>query len=177
LRFNLRIKKFGHTLFIMLSETQTLEGITSQVMGKEGKHYPFFDIENCRKIQAEIGLGKVQVSYGLPDIFLTSDKEASYRGWCFAEVNFTDYLRMQLDLLDDGLLDYNFFYWTVFQGKSTLRTSCKSKRPLQKVVSVLKSYSVPIPKTVEKVLYDTGIQKRGISILLGENGKIIFGDN
>jgi hypothetical protein len=176
MRLNYRIRKFGYTLFIMLSETQTLEGITSRVIGKEGKHYPFFDIENCGQIQAEIGLGKIQVSYGLPDIFITSDKKRSFRAYCYAQVKFTDFLRMQLDLLDAGLLDYNFFYWTVFQGKSTLRTSCKN-RPPQEVVSVLKSYSVPIPKTIEKVVYDTGIQKRGISILLGENGKIISGDD
>jgi len=161
----------------MLSRTQTLEGVTSLL--PNGKHIPLFDIEgkNCSLERAKSGLSKLQDCYGLPDIFLTSDKQGSYRAWCFAEADFVDYLRMQLDLIDAGVLDYNFFYWTVFQGKSTLRTSSKKNRPPQEVVSVLQSYSVPIPESVEKVVYDTGIQKRGISILLGENGKIILGDN
>ena len=53
--------------------------------------------------------------------------------------------------------------------KATLRTSSKKGRPEQRVVWVLKSYSVPIHSdfTVERVVYDTGLEKRGISILLG----------
>jgi hypothetical protein len=80
---------------------------------------------------------------------------------------------MQLDLLDMGLLDYNFFWWTVKQGKATLRVNNKVGRAKQETVSVLKSYSVPFPKSVEKVVYDTGIEKRGLTVFLGEGGKII----
>jgi len=176
MRLNFRIKKFGFTLFFMLSKTQTIEGITSLL--PNGLHNPFFDIENCSLEQAENGLGKVQVSYNLPDTYMASDKNESFRAWCFAEVRFTDYLRMQLDLIDNGLLDYNFFWWTVKQCKATLRLSGKRYRPLQQVVSVLKSYSVPIPDTGlrERVVYDSGIEKRGLTIFLGNNGKTIYGD-
>ena len=61
-------------------------------------------------------------------------------------------------------------YYTFKRKKATLRTGSKKDRPAQKVVSVLKSYPVPIPHgdyTVEKVVYDTGLQKRGKSILIG----------
>jgi hypothetical protein len=160
----------------MVSETQTLEGITSQVIGKEGYHYPFFDVEHCSQEEAERGIGKLQTSFNLPDCFLVSDIERSYRNWCFGQVRFTDYLIMQLYLLDIGILDYNFFWWTVNLSKGTLRTSNKKNRLQQELVTVLKSYSVPIPKKVERVIYDTGIEKRGLTIFLGEKGRIIRGD-
>jgi hypothetical protein len=181
MRFNLRIKKFGYTLFMMLSKTQTLEGIPSKVIGKEGYHYPFFDIEKHSKIvsleEVKIGLGKIQTSNNLSDFYITSDKEGSYRAYCFSEIKYTDYLRMQLDLLDAELLDYNFFWWTTNRSEGTLRVSNKKDRPKQKVVSVLESYFVPIPKRMKKVIYDTGIEKRGLTVFLGEKGKIIKGDN
>ena len=72
-------------------------------------------------------------------------------------------------LLDVDYLDYNFFYYTVKRRKATLRTNSKKNRPKQQLVNVLESYPVQIPKkALEKVVYDTGIEKRGISILLGE---------
>ena len=183
MRFNHRTKiSIGNrqfTIFAMVSDTQTLEGITSQVIGREGYHYPFFDIEKPRETpleEVEYGLGKIQVSYGLPNIHIVSDKKVSFRSWCFGEVRFTDYLRMQLDLIDAGLLDYNFFWWTVQQSKATLRTGQKKNRRKQELVSTLYSYSVPIPTKVEGVIYDTGIEKRGLTIFLGEKGRIIRGD-
>jgi len=173
MRANFRVKLFNYTLFFMLSHTQTLEGVTSLL--PNGLHMPFFDIENCRLNKAENELRKLQILYDLSDIFITSDIERSFRSWCFGQVKFTDYLRMQLDLIDAGILDYNFFWWTVKQSKATLRVSNKENRPPQKLVSVLKSYSVQIPETVEKVVYDTGVQKRGLTVFLGEGGKIIHG--
>ena len=176
MRFNFRVKNFGYTIFLMVSETQTLHGVTSLLAN--GNHYPFFDVDNCSLDLAETELGKIQVSYGLSNIYITSDKERSFRGWCYSQVKFTEYLRMQLDLIDSGLLDYNFFWWTVRQGKSTLRCNRKKNRPYQELASTLHSYYVPIPKTglVTQAIYDTGIQKRGFTIFLGEKGKIIFGD-
>ena len=178
MRVNFRIKKrIGNrefTLFVMFSETQTLEGITSLL--PNGKHNPFFDIEKCMLEEAEVGLGRIQVSYSLPDIFITSDAERSFRAWCFLQVRFIDYLRMQLDLIDAGLLDYNFFWWTVQQSKATLRTGQKKDRPKQELVSVLKSYLVPIREFPEMVVYDTGLEKRGLTVFLGEKGRIICGD-
>jgi hypothetical protein len=171
MRANFRIKIFNVTLFAMLSHTQSLEGMSS--LQKDGLHTPFFDVENCSLDECVSLLEELQASYNLSDIFVTSDKDRSFRVWCFCHVSFSDYLRMQLMLLDKKLLDYNFFWWTVKQGKSTLRTNSKQGRPLQKVVAFLPSYSVPFPKTCERVLYDTGIQKRGLTVFLGEGGKII----
>lgn len=82
---------------------------------------------------------------------------------------------MMLDLLDAGILDYNFFWWTVNRSKSTLRTSSKKGRPKQELVSVLKSYSVPDALSREKAVYDTGLTKRGLTIFLGEKGRVIHG--
>lgn len=170
MRFNFRIKKFNHTLFFMWSETQTLEGITS--LQKDGKHIIMFDLENCSLNEAEETLRKVQRKYCLSDIFILSDIERSYRGLCFARVDFRKYLKI---LLDVDYLDWNFFYWTVSRGKATLRISNKKNRPPQQIVSVLHSYPAPIPKSCQKVIYDTGIEKRGLVILLGEGGRIIHG--
>ena len=101
----------------------------------------------------------------------------SFRSWCFAEVRLTDYMRMQLDLLDAKLLDWNFFYWTVKKGEGTLRANSKKNRPKQELVSTLHSYTVPIPKEkVEPVFYDTGIDKRGLTVFLGEKGKVVRSD-
>ena len=181
MRANYQIKKFGHTLFIMLAHTQTLEGVTSLIPNSNNLHMPFFDIErsnstsNCLLNKAENELRKLQSKYWLSDIFITSDKEGSYRAWCFSQVKFTDYLRMMLDLIDVGILDYNFFWWTVNKSKATLRVNNKVNRPKQEIISVLKSYPVPIPEKCERVVYDTGIEKRGLTVFLGNGGKIIHG--
>jgi hypothetical protein len=159
MRANFRIKIFNVTLFAMLSHTQSLEGMSS--LQKDGLHTPFFDVENCSLDECVSALEELQV------------RDRSFRVWCFCHVSFSDYLRMQLMLLDKKLLDYNFFWWTVKQGKSTLRTSAKQNRPMQKTVAFLPSYSVPFPKTCERVFYDTGIQKRGLTVFLGEGEKII----
>ena len=177
MRFNWRIKKFGKTLFFMYSDTQTCEGIGSLVLDSNNLHYPFFDIEKCGLNEAKSGLVKIQVSYGLPDIAITSDKERSFHGLCFAQVKWTDYLRMQLDLLDMGLLDYNFFYWTVFKNMGTIRTGFKQNRSALKIVDFLYSYPVPYPARIRRVIYDTGLQKRGLTVFLGKHGKIIWGND
>jgi len=170
MRFNLRIKKFGYTFFMMVSETQTLEGITS--LQSDGKHIVLWDLENCSLNEAENTLRRVQKKYCLSDIFIVSDVERSYRAWCFSKVDFKTYLKI---LLDTDYLDWNFFYWTVSRGKATLRLSNKKSREPQKIISVLESYPAPIPEKFQKVIYDTGIQKRGLTVFLGERGKIIHG--
>lgn len=164
----------------MLAKTQTLQGITSQVIGKEGYHYPFFDLEKPKGTlqleEVEYELGKIQVSYSLSNFYILSDKQGSYRNFCFLPVKFTDYLRMQLDLIDAGILDYNFFWWTVNKSEATLRVNSKKNRPKQELVSTLHSYSVPIPKEkVRQAIYDTGIEKRGLTVFLGEKGRVIHG--
>ena len=147
----------------MYSDTQTLEGVTSLL--KNGKHIVMFDLEDCSLEQAEETLSYVQEKYDLSDIFILSDKERSFRAWCFNFVELKTFLKI---LLDVDYLDYNFFYYTVKRRKATLRLSNKKNRPKQKIVSVLRSYPTLIPDEIEKVVYDTGIEKRGKSILLGE---------
>ena len=148
----------------MFSDTQTIEGKTS--LQPDGKHIVMWDLDDCTLEQAEETLRNVQKKYDLSDIFIVSDAERSYRGWCYSKVDFKTFLHI---LLDVDYLDYNFFYYTVKRRKATLRTNSKKNRPKQQLVNVLESYPVQIPKkALEKVVYDTGIEKRGISILLGE---------
>lgn len=170
MRVNFRVKIANTTLFFMLSRTQTLEGITS--LQKDGKHIIMFDLENCSLEQAENTLRNVQRKYCLSNIYITSDIDRSFRAWCYSLVDFKTFLKI---LLDVDYLDWNFFYWTVSRSKATLRISNKKNREPQKIVSVLESYFVPIPKSCQSVIYDTGIEKRGLTVLLGEGRKIIHG--
>jgi hypothetical protein len=167
LRFNFRIKIGSVTYFTMLSTTQRLKGITSMIPNDTRKrHYVFWDIEHPVLEEDEKILRQVQTKYGLSNIYIVSDVEGSYRGWCFSKVSFQTYLNILVDSL--GILDYSFFYYTVKRRKATLRISQKKGRPPQKVVSVLESYPVPFPSSfIEHVVYDTGLQKRGIAVLLG----------
>jgi len=179
-RIKKRIGTRVFTFFVMISETQSLEGITSQVVGRDGYHYPLFDIEKHGGILplevVERELGKIQVSYGLSNFYIRSDRQGSYRPFCFSEVKLTDYMRMQLDLIDVGILDWNFFWWMVNKGYAKSRISQKKNRLEQRLVSTLHSYSVPILDRFEFAFYDTGVEKRGLTVFLGEKGKIIFGD-
>ena len=164
-------------MFFMYSDTQTCEGIGSLVLDSKNFHYPFFDIEKCSLEEAKKGLSKIQVSYNLPDIAITSDRDCSFHGLCFEPAKWTSYLRMQLDLIDMGLLDYNFFYWAVFKNMGTIRTGFKQNRPAPEIVDFLYSYPVHFPTKIRRVIYDTGLQKRGLTVFIGENGKIVWGDD
>ena len=166
-----RIGKREFTLFGSIAESQTLEGITSKA-GNE-LHYVFADIEGCNTPTAIAEAKYVQKKYVLPDIVLVSDRENSFRLWCFGKVDFKTLLKI---LLDIPHLDYNFFFWTVQRTKATLRVSDKKNRPPQKVVAFLSSYPVPIPETVEKVIYDTGIQKRGLTLIFKDRKAVLKGD-
>jgi hypothetical protein len=162
-RFNFRAKIGNYTVFAMLSETQTLEGITSLLPDK--RHIILWDIEKCTLEQVKKTLRKVQFQYNLSDIFITSDYDNSFHGYCFSKVTFKTFLKI---LLDTEYLDYNFFYWTVSRSKATMRTSSKQGREQQKLVSVLESYRASIPDDkMQQVIYDTGIEKVGICMLLG----------
>jgi hypothetical protein len=164
LRFNFRIHKFNRTLFVMYSDTQTLEGVTSLL--KSGKHIIMWDLEDCSLDEAKETLRNVQKKYNLADIYIVSDAERSYRAWCYSFVDFKTLLHI---LLDTDHLDYIFFYYTVKRRKATLRTNSKKGRVKQKIVCVLWSYPMPIIRNnIERVDYDTGLEKRGLSILLGE---------
>ncbi|MGA2683237.1 MAG: hypothetical protein ABSF44_15730 [Candidatus Bathyarchaeia archaeon] len=163
MRLNFRVKIVNITFFAMVAKTQRLEGVSS--LQKDGKHIVMFDLENCSLVQAEKTLRRIQRKYHLSDIFIVSDVEKSYRAWCYSKVGFVTFLKI---LLDVKFLDWNFFYWTVKRGKATLRTSTKKGRQPQRIVSVLTSYSVPISNSCEKVVYDTGLTKRGFTVLLGD---------
>jgi hypothetical protein len=164
MRFNFRVKFANLTFFAMIAKTQTLEGVTS--LQSDGSHIVMWDLENCTLQKAEKTLRKIQRKYRLSNIYIASDVEGSYRAWCFSTVDFNTFLKVLVDSL--GILDYNFFYYTVRRRKATLRTSMKKGRPAQRVVRFLESYPVPFNQSVvEKVVYDTGLEKRGISLLLG----------
>jgi len=167
MRFNFRIVFRPWTLFFMLSKTQRLEGVTSLIPSDTKKrHFVFWDIEHPVLEEDEKILRQVQTKYGLSNIYVVSDFEGSYRGWCFSKVSFQAYLNVLVDSL--SILDYSFFYYTVKRRKATLRISQKKGRPTQKVVSFLESYPVSLPSSfIEQVVYDTGLQKKGIALLLG----------
>jgi hypothetical protein len=164
MRFNFRVKVVNLTFFAMIAKTQTLEGITS--LQKDHNHIVMWDLENCTLEQAKKRLKKVQTKYRLSHIYLSSDCKNSYRAWCFSKVTFETFLKILVDSL--SILDYNFFYYTVKRKKATLRTGSKKGRPPQRVVSVLRSYYLPFNQSnVEKVVYDTGLEKQGKSLILG----------
>jgi hypothetical protein len=162
MRFNFRAKMGNITFFFMVAKTQTLEGVTS--LQSDGTHIVLWDLENCTLEQVEDTLRKVQRKYGLSHIYIVSDAEGSYRAWCFSKVEYKTFLHV---LLDTEHLDPIFFDYTVKRKKATLRTSNKQGRLPQELVSVLESYPASIPEIWEKVTYDTGVVKRGRSILLG----------
>jgi len=163
MRFNYRMKIGNFTLFFMLSHTQTLEGVTSRI--NKNEHLIFWDLEGCNLDQAEEILASVQYAHRLGDIFITSDAEQSFRGWCFSVRSWREYL---IILLETDYLDYNFFYWTVRRGSATLRINNKAGRQPQKVVAYLKGYEeTEIPEKMVHVTYDTGLEKRGMVISLG----------
>ena len=161
-RFNLRAKIGNITFFFMIAKTQTLEGVTS--LQPDGTHIVMWDLENCTLEQAGETLRNVQRKYMLSHIYVASDVEGSYRAWCFSKVDYKTLLHI---LLDTDHLDPIFFDYTMKRKKATLRTSNKKGRTPQELVSVLESYPTMIPETWEKVTYDTGLVKRGRSILLG----------
>lgn len=148
----------------MLARTQTLEGVTS--LQNDGSHILMWDLENCTLEQAKQTLRNVQDKYSLSNIYIVSDFRNSYRAWCLSKVPFQTLLQILADSL--SILDYSFFYYTVKRRKATLRTSEKKNRPRQQVISVLTSYPVPMPARMERVVYDTGLEKRGYVWLLGD---------
>jgi len=144
---------------------QTLEGISSLIPDSNGKHIIFWDIEGCSLEECIKALRKVQKKYDLSDIFIVSDAERSFRAYCYNKVDFKQLLHI---LLDTEHLDEIFFYYTVKRGYATLRTTKKKDRGKQKLVAVLSSYPVVIPEgKVTQIVYDTGVEKEGLSIILG----------
>lgn len=166
MRINFRLKLKNLTFFFMLAKTQSLTGVTSQT--ELDKHYIFWDIEGVTLKEAETNLKILQNKHKLSNIYIESDNEGkTMRAWCFNQVSYKKMVTILAESLE--FIDYNFFYYTVKRKKATLRVSPKQNRQPQKCISVLKSYCIEHPlKTCIKVKYDTGLSKRGISILVGE---------
>lgn len=166
-RINLRlithIANLRLTYFAMLSFTQTLEGVGS--LQPNGKHIIMWDFDASTLNQVEETLRNVQQKYNLSHIYIVSDIEGSYRAWCFTQVELKTLLHI---LLDTDHIDKGFFYYTARRQKATLRTSNKKGRPDQHIERVLESYPEHIPDRMERVVYDTGLDKQGYTLLLGE---------
>jgi len=136
---------------------QNIEGIVNKVIGEKDKYYIFWDIENCTLEQAIETLLDVQYRYQLADIFITSDKENSYRAWCFSKRSFSKYM---IILHNTKHVDCSFIWWTYKRHKSTLRTSKKDGRQLQDVVSFLRGYEqYELPERYIRAIYETGLEK------------------
>lgn len=163
MRLNVRVKIGSVTQFFMLSTTQTLKGITSKVIDEPEEkhlHYIFFDLDKCTQAQAEQKLGEIQLDFKLGDTYIFSDKEGSYRGFCWSKRPWITYLHILLHSFP--LLDYGFWFWTVCRGAATLRTGNKIDRLPQKCVAILKGYEPTVfPRKLCSVTYDTGIEKEG----------------
>jgi|GEM_PF-1365269 hypothetical protein len=159
-RLNILLKLRNITFYAMISATQSLEGVTSRI--NKNEHIILLDCEGKDLPEVAECLRKVQLSYGLGDFWVTSDAPNSFRAWCFSVRPWTTYLRIMLDLIDMGVLDYNFWFWTVKRGEATLRTSNKQGRPPQQVVAYLQGFELTeIPAKLKHVSYDTGVEKRG----------------
>jgi hypothetical protein len=164
-RLNILLKLGSFTFFAMISKTQSLEGVCSRVSEDKhgGKHIILLDLEGASLEQVVEALRKIQLAYGLGDFWVTSDCEGSYRAWCFSVRPWTTYLRIMLDLIDYGVLDYNFYFWSVKRAEATLRTSNKHGRPPQQVVAYLQGFELTeIPAKLKRVIYDTGVEKKGL---------------
>lgn len=154
----------------MLAKTQKLEGVTSRTFNDDDGepdefHLPMWDLDNCTLKEAKQSLNYVQKKYRLSNIYITSDREGSYRAWCYTKVDLSTFLHI---LLDTKNLDYSFLYYTVKRKRATLRSNTKKGREPQKLVAVLETHFEPFPKLRERVVYDTGVDKKGYSVLLGE---------
>jgi len=157
LRFFRRIY-FGNYIFsILLMKIQQVKGIANKVIDERDKYYIFWDIEGCSQKQAEKTLRQVQLKHLLADIFLTSDREYSFRAYCFSKRPFIEYLMI---LLETKYVDWAFTKWTIIRHKSVLRTSQKLGRPKQNVVSVLRGYEpYELPRKFTFEFYETGLEK------------------
>ena len=150
--------------YFLISNTQTLQGVTSRV-GKN-EHLIFWDLDKCTLKEAETKLAEVQREFNLGNIFITSDIEGSYRAWCFSRRTWIEYCHILISTFP--LLDYGFWVWTFRRGSATLRINKKEGRQPQKVVSFLKGYEeTQIPEKMVHVVYDTGIEKSGMVVKIG----------
>jgi len=157
--------------FIMLADTQRLEGITSRVPDDPKKHIHIilWDLEKkdgsltLHEVVEKLGI--IQAKFQLGDIYIVSDAEGSYRAWCFSRRTFMEYNHILVHTYLLGILDFGFYIWTVRRTAGTLRISRKKDRPSQEVVAFLRGYEeTEIPEKMVHVAYDTGLEKKGMEI-------------
>lgn len=160
-RWHIRFKIKNITFFGLVSKTQTLGGITSDV--GEDKHIILWDLDDCTKDEAIQALTEVQHTYRLGQIYLLSDKKNSFGAICFTKVDYMEMLRV---LINTQFVDKGFIQFTAQMGKSTLRLTRKMDRNEQELICVIYSpyRKDNINHNIEMVLYDTGIVKRGVAI-------------
>ncbi len=162
MRFNFRIKVRGWTLFGMLAKTQTCKGFTSLIKNVgsvlNNVHYAMWDLEGASLKNVILELTYIQQKYDLGEIWITGEhqKLKSYRAWSFKPISFRELIAI---INDTQYVDYLFFKYTVIRGKATLRYSQKVNRPPQKILYRIEGKVYPLPETMERVIYDTGIVK------------------
>lgn len=162
MRLHLRIKLHNLTVFGMLSSTQRLYGITNKI-GKD-KYFILWDMEDCTLEECLNELNKIQYIHSLGEIFITSDHERSFHAWCYNIVNFRKFLSI---VCDTKYCDWNFIRWSVVRGQATIRTSQKKNRPKQRLVATIWGKHNEIVQSPNRVIYDTGIDKRGMVLQIG----------
>jgi hypothetical protein len=158
-RLNIRFKFGNVTIFFMVALTQTLKGISSKI--EWNKHIILWDLDKCNITQAERALRDVQDKYNLSDIHIFSDRNDGFCAICFKQVTYIELLRI---IIDTQYIDVGFISYTAKRNKATLRMLRKEGRPELKILSTLKTYSIPLPDNMEFVTYDTGLVKDGISL-------------
>ena len=146
--------------------TQWLNGVTSRIPKTDGLHIVLVEFDDVSLDKVIEALIRVQDDYDLSNWYIFSDKEGSYRAFCFKAVNFKFLMHIQLDT---KYIDKNYIGYTLNRGKATLRTGKKLGRLVkQELVAIVESYFEPIPKAYERVLYQTGITKEGIEFHIGK---------
>ena len=162
--FTLDIRNVSVVFLVVM--TQWLNGVTSLIPKTNGLHIILAEFDDVILQKVIEALIIVQDDYGLSNWYVFSDKEGSYRAFCFTVVNFRFLMHI---LLDTKYVDRIFIGYTWNRGKATARTGKKWGRLVkQELVAVVESFFEPIPEAYERVLYQTGITKEGIEFHLGK---------
>ncbi len=158
-RLNMRFKLRNITIFFMISRTQTTTGITSKI--GPNQHIVLWDLDHCNIQEASTALIDVQKKYNLSDIYIFGDRDNGFGAICFKVVPFITMLRI---LIDTNYIDEGFISYTAKRNKATLRMWHKENRPMMKVKNILHTYHLDMPENMEKIIYDTGLVKDGVTL-------------
>lgn len=158
-RLNIRLKIGNITLFGMVAKTQTQGGITSKLA--YNRHIVLWDLDHCSLKAAITELERIQRKYNLSDIYIFSDRESGFNAVSFTPVDYVTLLRI---LIDTRYIDEGFISYTAKRNKATLRLTLKEGRESIELKHIIYSYYQPLPRELERVVYDTGLVKDGITI-------------